>query len=131
MLAALAPSVRATEKPGGVIGIEAPIDWSALNQDVSFSSTGEPFGAGGNANCAMIVDLKELTGGSSPGVSFTIQTSSNGVHWYDTTSLTACTAACTRTDLTNKQYMQFVRFKWTTTGTPDTAVADAFVECQP
>lgn len=98
--------------------------------DVSAAS-GTLFTQSSNANgsCAMVAELTALTGGSSPGVTFTTQTSSDGVNWYTVTAHAACTAACVKSDFTRRAYMRFQRIIWATTGTPASATAHAFVNC--
>ncbi len=93
------------------------------------SGTTDILDAGDSGSCAFVMQLTALTGGTTPGVTFTSQTSQDSTNWFDVQGQAACTAACTKSDFTLRTYMRYERFRWATTGTPDTATAHFFINC--
>jgi len=113
----------------GTSGLNIPsLEQTALSTSAA-SGTSNVLDAGENGSCAAVAELTALSGGSSPGVTYKVQTSPNGTNWYDATSHAACTAACVKTEYTLRVYMRYLRFSWATTGTPSTATTNFYINC--
>lgn len=86
---------------------------------------------GANGQCAIMINLSALTGGSSPQVALKVQTSSDRASWYDAITFTPCIAPCLVSDFGQTQLMRYYRMCYATTGSPATATATYWEECAP
>ena len=97
-----------------------------LARDVSAASGATPeFDSGDAKSVVLECELTALAGGSSPGITFTVQDSQDKSNWADVADLTELTAVGRETfrDRT-KALARWVRVAWATSGTPTTATAD-------
>jgi len=101
----------------------------AVDANTTASGNTASLSIGVNGSCAAAAELKTLTGGTTPDVTFTLQTSSDNAAWYTVNAFAACTAACTKTDFTRRTFFRFVRVKWVTTGAPTGSTSSFFINC--
>lgn len=103
-----------------------------LTSPASFcDDAGDSHSTAANGQCTFMIDLFDLTGGSSPQVALKVQTSSDRVSWYDAITFTPCTTTCLVSDFGQTQLMRYYRMCYATTGSPATAQAIYWEECAP
>ncbi len=77
-----------------------------------------------------IVSLTALDGGTAPTVTFTWQHSPNGSTWFDIASESSLAAVGHKTRFVAEHLQRYLRVRWATTGTPDTATATVWIRCR-
>lgn len=124
--AVIVPGGRTTEV---VTGTTSKVYEASVTTTASGNTSG--FDTEGFTNCAFAGVLDTLVGGTAPTVQLATETSPNDFNWFTIanvgTSMNA--VAQQREDRTTRLYHRFVRFIWTTTGTPTSSTATIYARC--